>query len=295
IPGSVTTLHTFSEVMPGSLPPTLSFLKLEKLGEFPPGVLPTSLRTLEFKDEYFEYLEPGTIPEGVTTLVIENVNQVLAPGVIPSTVTKLTFGYLFSQPMTLGLLPDSLTTLVFGERFNDRLSLPVSITSLKFGKYFNQMLSPDDLPKSLLYLEFGKHFNHPLSVGVLPPSSTTIRMGKRFSHRLSSECIPASVTSLSIPGLDNLSIDCGMSLPSSLCLNIQKPRSVYKAKSYSKGTYFKVLKSINNITFSQYGSFNLIHGRKLDDKYALLYNDFMYIEFIRYDQEDIDPKGKRRL
>ena len=105
---------------------------------------------------------------------------------LPTTITHLTFGYYFDQP--LDDLPNSITHLTLGDCFNEKLDhLPDSVkypiftlvlillldclhffiiklitiidstTYLNLGASFNQEV--DHLPKSLVHLVFGRIFN----------------------------------------------------------------------------------------------------------------------------------------
>ena len=88
---------------------------------------------------------------------------------LPSTLTHLTLGHDFNQPVTT--LPPSLAHLTFGNYFN----LPVdnklssTITHLTFGHFFNQ--SVHALPSSITHLTFGNTFNR--AVDTLPSTSPT--------------------------------------------------------------------------------------------------------------------------
>ena len=91
--------------------------------------------------------------------------------ILPPSLTQLTFGDEFKQPLQEGVLPSSLTQLTFGSEFNQPLQegvLPSSLTQLIFGYDFNQPLQEGVLPSSLIQLTFGWKFNQPLQEGVLP-------------------------------------------------------------------------------------------------------------------------------
>ncbi|EGG19623.1 hypothetical protein DFA_00201 [Cavenderia fasciculata] len=69
-------------------------------------------------------------------------NERIAKGSLPHTLTQLSFGKWFNQPLN-GVLPTQLLTLHLGSDFNQPFtagSLPDSIKELKFGYSFNQPL-----------------------------------------------------------------------------------------------------------------------------------------------------------
>ena len=96
-----------------------------------------------------------------------------------------------------GLLPASLTELTFGSEFNQPLAavvLPANLTQLTFGKFFNQPLAAGVLPASLTQLTFGMYFNQPLAAGVLPASLTQRTRNNRSVTFFSAECDPSRVS-----------------------------------------------------------------------------------------------------
>jgi hypothetical protein len=67
----------------------------------------------------------------------EDIN---CPRNLPNSITHLTFGYYFNQPVDN--LPNSITHLTFGESFNQPVNnLPNSIVELVFGFNFCNVVS----------------------------------------------------------------------------------------------------------------------------------------------------------
>jgi hypothetical protein len=85
--------------------------------------------------------------------------------VLPASLTHLTFGHWFNQPLAPGVLPASLTHLTFGHWFNQPLHsgvpegrgvLPASLTHLTLGEDFKQKI--DHLPRSIIIMLNGKRY-----------------------------------------------------------------------------------------------------------------------------------------
>ena len=79
---------------------------------------------------------------------------------LPASLSQLTFGSYFNQPLSENVLPASITQLTFGIRFNQPLSvdmLPVNLTFLSFDcARFEKALSEDVLIAFAYALESGK-------------------------------------------------------------------------------------------------------------------------------------------
>lgn len=137
----------------------------------------------------------GDIPYSVTHLTFgDKFNQPLPKGCIPSSVTHLTFGQEFECQILPGDIPNSVTYLTFGAKFNQlkpRLYIPDSVMHLTFGTNFD---SPVVIPDSVTHLTFGSCFNQ-ASV-VIPPSVTHLTFGLSFYQPIRSSDIPDSVTHL---------------------------------------------------------------------------------------------------
>eukprot|EP01133_Synstelium_polycarpum_P009769 gene9769-11407_t len=153
---------------------------------------------------------------------------------MPDTVTSITFGALFNQPIQPGSLPKGLTSLTFGDHYNQPLkvgALPPTLTSITLGKNFDQQLS-GDLPSTLQFLiislhkgfndyeldikfpltlawkiphlvisnhkilSFGPNFNQPLQPGVLPSSLVSLAFGDDFDQELQPGVLPIGISTL---------------------------------------------------------------------------------------------------
>ena len=80
-------------------------------------------------------------------------------GVVPASLTNLTFGFNFDQPLTVGVLPATLTHLTFGGEFNQRLTkqLPTGVRFLTLGKKFHRTVR---FPPGLQTLTLPPGFPH---------------------------------------------------------------------------------------------------------------------------------------
>lgn len=112
----------------------------------------------------------------------------------PAKITQLYLLGSVNQPLTL---PASLTHITFGDDFNQPLNnLPASLTHLTLGRYFNQPL--DGIPSTLIYLSIGLYFNHPIDN--LPQTLTTLIFSSlRSKSEYSITTLPASLVTLMLP------------------------------------------------------------------------------------------------
>ena len=137
---------------------------------------------------------------------------------LPQSLTSLTLGLGFNQPLSKDNLPQSLTSLTFycNSYFNQPIDkLPQSLTSLDLGRNFNQPI--DNLPQSLTSLTLKVSFNQPIDN--LPQSLTSLDLGNLFNQPIHN--LPQSLTSLTLSLNFNLPI-----------LNL--PQSLKKLKIYEK-------------------------------------------------------------
>jgi hypothetical protein len=129
-----------------------------------------------FNPEHF------SIPTSVTHLTFgRGFNQPLVEDSIPESVTHLTFGHRFDQPFVKGSIPESVTHLTFGYCFDQPLvkgSIPESVTQLTFRGDFNQTLVKGSIPESVTHLTFRGCFNQPLVKGFIPESVTHLTFGE---------------------------------------------------------------------------------------------------------------------
>ncbi len=150
---------------------------------------------------------------------------------IPESITHLTFGCYFNQPLSIGVIPNSVTHLNFGYDFNQALSIgviPENVIHLTFGYSFNQPLSVGVIPNSVTHLTFVHSFNQPLSIGVIPESVTHLTFGDSFNQPLSVGVIPESVTHLTFLGDFNQPVI----LPESVLFLNNKP--IFRVKNLEK-------------------------------------------------------------
>ncbi|GAM22597.1 hypothetical protein SAMD00019534_057720 [Acytostelium subglobosum LB1] len=175
----------------GILPDTLTRLSLDDYKQpLTPGALPSSIRVVNFGEEYNQAIEPGVFdpdspPEVIQFGMMFNqplFTEPLGTPVLPTGVIKLTFGYTFDQPLLSGTLPDTLAFLKLGDEFDRALrpgDLPQSLRFLMFGRCFNQHIGPNILPSNLLTLHMGQRFGKPVLPGYLP---STLKEFKNYAY-----------------------------------------------------------------------------------------------------------------
>ncbi|KAF2068917.1 hypothetical protein CYY_009762 [Polysphondylium violaceum] len=123
-------------------------IKLER------GVLPPSLESLNLT--YNQPLEPGVLPNQLSSLYLSTFKQPLCVNALPSSLTSLYLGG-FNQPLNPFVLPQKLKKLclhMFQQPTFLRNSLPVSLTDLtlyKFKGSFDQCQPLDNLKKLQIY------------------------------------------------------------------------------------------------------------------------------------------------
>ena len=86
---------------------------------------------------------------------------------IPNSVTHLTFGYNFNQPLKKDDIPNLVTHLTFDYDFNQPLKkgdIPESVTHLFFNELFNQPLDDNNLPKNIIEVWFFGKMPYSLSI-----------------------------------------------------------------------------------------------------------------------------------
>ncbi|GAM22999.1 hypothetical protein SAMD00019534_061740 [Acytostelium subglobosum LB1] len=149
LPSSLTRL-SFGTIVdrpipPGVLPPGLKFLDLgwdysikHSIGQ---GFLPSALLSLSLDDCSVPCTSyPPT--KDVDDDIYHDDNAPIECDFLPNSITELTFGNIFNQPIIPGSLPPSIISLGFGSSFNQPITglLPISVTSLQFGAYFQQAI-----------------------------------------------------------------------------------------------------------------------------------------------------------
>ncbi|EFA86158.1 hypothetical protein PPL_00720 [Heterostelium album PN500] len=196
-----------------TLPQSLRSLKFGENFSQRLANLPEDLNQLELGEEY--NLQMAELPESIKTLrgVSGQLNEWVR---IPDSVTSLTFGRHFNQPILKGMLPVSLIYLEFGYHFNSTIhphSLPDRLEVLNFGYCFNQPI--DILPANLVKMKLGDSFNQhitevlpntikSLSFGskyvktlpTLPDSLQRLHLGNKYPHQIKSSVLPQNLNSL---------------------------------------------------------------------------------------------------
>ncbi|KAF2077089.1 hypothetical protein CYY_001598 [Polysphondylium violaceum] len=135
--------------------------------------IPSSIRSIDFQDEYNLPLVPGIFPESLQDLVLET-DQPLGPGVLPMKLSQLVLSTI--MPIAMNVLPPNLTILSLNG--------------------FNEPLSPNVLPSSLVDLHCNS-YKHPLEVGVLPSGLKTLGLS-RYDSPLSPNVLPCSLKELNL-------------------------------------------------------------------------------------------------
>ncbi|ADO67156.1 hypothetical protein crov123 [Cafeteria roenbergensis virus] len=111
--------------------------------------LPKLLTNLTINDKNQLIIKNIILPELVVTQIknYNNNNNLLTNVEWPKSLTSLTFGWNFNQPIDKVAWSNSLLTLIFGNHFNksiENVIWPESLTSLTFGYNFDQ-------PMKMLY------------------------------------------------------------------------------------------------------------------------------------------------
>ncbi len=102
--------------------------------------------------------------------------------IFPESLTKLTFGLWFDQPLMEGVFP-TLTTIEPNNVF------PSSLTKLTFGAHFNHPIHKQNLcllPPNLIKLKFAQSFDQPLIIGQgygLPVSLRHLSIDQKYTWR----------------------------------------------------------------------------------------------------------------
>jgi hypothetical protein len=200
------------------------------------NLLPLSLTSLQFGYGYNQPIEPNTLPDNLTELTFgdcfgstslftglpslqknslpPNLKKITfgewfnppesvasLENIFPSSLTDLTFGIEFNQPIKMGVLPMNLENLSFGRDFNkliDANVLPENLKSLTFGKCFNQLIEKGVLPINLTNLVFGNDFNQPIGINNLPINLINLTLGFKFDQRIYKRILPTNLKQLTI-------------------------------------------------------------------------------------------------
>ncbi|GAM17914.1 hypothetical protein SAMD00019534_010890, partial [Acytostelium subglobosum LB1] len=177
----------------------------------------------------------------------------------PQTITSLTFGDKFNQPIRLGQLPSSLTHLELGYRFNSTIeqgSLPAVLRSLSFGMEFKGPLTPGSLPPSLqsLDVEQSRNIRDTIVAGSLPPSIKKLIILINMKLGIDPGSLPQSLQTLIINGTTNLVLGEGI-LPPSLT-ELSFPRighlTIIGANSVPSNLRWITIQNIHHIKYFEH-------------------------------------------
>ncbi|KYQ88710.1 hypothetical protein DLAC_10731 [Tieghemostelium lacteum] len=123
-------------------------------------------------------------------LLPRTFNQHIPAGFFKDSVTLISFGNVFSNPLSSGVLPENLQTLILSDAWNhtieDRL-LPITLTHLEFGYKFNGWLPK--LPPNLITLKFGYDFNSPID-HCLPITLENLIFSSKFDQPIENINLP---------------------------------------------------------------------------------------------------------
>lgn len=164
---------TRNRIIPfGAIPNNTIRLQLLNFNQvIDPGVIPNSVKSINFGDVFNRIIEPGVIPNSVTKILFgDDFNQILVPGSIPLSVTHLLFGRFYNQPLIERVIPESVIHLYF-------VSSP------------NSLLVPKTIPNGVKYLHIGNGFNKKLDESILPYSLTHLTLSNDFDKEIISDSV----------------------------------------------------------------------------------------------------------
>lgn len=164
--------------------------------------------SLKLADSYNHLIGVDILPnfQTLTSLTFGyHFNNPIAIGVLPDSLISLTFGSLFDQPLDINVLPKSIQHLVFGDLFNNVFVSPESIVSLEFGFRFNLPITDSMLSVSLRSLKFGYQFNQVVVLSKCT-SLTSLEFGKCFNQSIQHCRLSASLQSITFGHYFNQSI-----------------------------------------------------------------------------------------
>ncbi|GAM27990.1 hypothetical protein SAMD00019534_111660, partial [Acytostelium subglobosum LB1] len=227
-----------------------------------PGDIPDTVTSMTL-GRFIQPLKPGAIPNSVTSLNLAlSYTHDLQPGIIPASVKEL--HYYNSQHPKPGALPPSITKLDFGgcKYQLPPGALPPALTSLNLYNYIGT-LALDVLPTSLTHLELGYSFNQVIELGVLPPRLASLIFGESFDRPLQPFVLPESLTLLKFVRFDNplppgtlpsslLSLDMGIyyNIPLEIGSLPASLKSLVLSRSYNQELMPRVLPdSLTHLSF----------------------------------------------
>ncbi|GAM23709.1 hypothetical protein SAMD00019534_068840, partial [Acytostelium subglobosum LB1] len=192
---------------PRSLPPTLTHLELgPKFRLLDQSFIPPSLTSLKLKSTFHYNLRFDQLPPSLKTLELGDHFKTYSEDAnrrMPTTITSLSLGDIYNDPLLPGLLPPSLISLTLGARFDQRIgerSLPLTLETLKIGMNYTQEFGLEVLPPSLTSLSFDRYslYNKEFMPGVLPNQLQSLTLGKHYNQMFRVGSLPPELTRLSI-------------------------------------------------------------------------------------------------
>ncbi|KAM9960358.1 hypothetical protein ACTFIW_009492 [Dictyostelium discoideum] len=152
-----------------NLPPKLVHLQFDDKGFgsgdnqiLTPGCIPRSLTYLNFGSNFNQEIYKDALPNLVEINFGSRFNRYLDPGVLPiNSLKKLILSTDFNKKLEIGSLPDSITHLTFGFKYNQPIiSLPSSLTCLELNcpNYSHKIDTPNLFSPCLSKLVLSKNF-----------------------------------------------------------------------------------------------------------------------------------------
>ncbi|KAM9977753.1 hypothetical protein ACTFIR_011625 [Dictyostelium discoideum] len=169
----------------------------------PAGVLPQSLKRLEFGRDFNKPINVGVLPDKQLESIIFgfSFNQQIKTQVLPNTLKEIKFGFSFNQIILENSFPQQLLSLEFGGSFSKPINslLPTSLESLKLGYNWDFSISNQTFSylSSLHSLEFGYRFQKEFPPSSLPDSLTFLKFACS-NNKLQQSSIPKTVKILKI-------------------------------------------------------------------------------------------------
>ncbi|KAN0042392.1 hypothetical protein ACTFIV_004956 [Dictyostelium citrinum] len=172
-----------------------------------PGILPQSLRRLEFGKDFNRPIGIGVLPDKQLESIQfgYSFNQQIRPQTLPKSLKELKFGFSFNQILLENSIPNQLISLEFGGSFSKSINnlLPISLESLKLGYNWSLSISTETFSylTSLHSLEFGYKFKGFFPPSSLPDSLTFLKFACS-NNKLQQSSIPKSVKTLKIGSIE---------------------------------------------------------------------------------------------
>jgi len=215
-------------VFGGIIPESVEVLHLHGFPQsISTGLFPSMLKVLYLHEGFNHFIFPGSLPNTLETLYLFDYSLPLQPNVLPNSLTSLSFGPAFTQPISSHVIPSSVVELNFfgpiqlsttcllpnlrklAVHINSQvvkyLLGPNSISELRFIGYLcQQPLKPFDIPPTVTSLNLGDydHFQR-LEPGVLLPTLKSLNLGSKLSKE-PVKLILSALTTLIMPSLKTI-------------------------------------------------------------------------------------------